>query len=499
MSFINDVQKGGIDPWQDHQKENPIGDGIWPINERQVRYAMRAIERDRAGRYRADEESKGDILITNLWKRESPAHRPCSAWGAIWPTVTEVSNVFVEGTTGTVTPPTRPPSRNVVYSPTTQQVNMGIDPNERHEIEPGNEENPEWNDPNFHGCRFAPPMAIRPMGRQEGEGWYAREEENYWTDQRFERKNPSLPRYGNEENDPVWTAFPVSYFGFTTKNTNEREQREIFLPADPRLIASAFAGAQEMSTMVCDLDRNFRPDPERVAWLHTFFRVGRGVPRVGQYAALGLPDEAQPQNRWRTRRVNNTLAWEIVGDDCGMFGGLVCENGFVDDDRGYRGQNTRRFAWVSAQYGGPFDVGGERDSHGHGRDQDGNKVNALHISTAALYRKKYSESTPTTRRMDGPMKFEGPALRPTYGIQGMRVPVHLVWSPSSTGDQSQTAVNMGWPQLGAWIWQAEALLYRTHTGETATPTSVAVTPSPSTEPSAPPQDPPPDQTPSPPR
>tara|TARA_R110002072_G_scaffold35076_2_gene104152 strand:- start:5003 stop:7939 length:2937 start_codon:yes stop_codon:yes gene_type:complete len=101
---------------------------------------------------------------------------------------------------------------------------------------------------------------------------------------------------------------------------------------------------------------------------------------------------------------------------------------------------TLVYALASAHAGGPFDVGEAADIHRVGLDEDGNPINALHLSTRALFRGGGG---------DGPLYFEGGQQEAATGYGG-RAPVHLRWNPnrSHIGPCGETL-------RGAWDWVAE--------------------------------------------
>lgn len=87
MSFLADLESGGIWPLQHHDKDYSGPD----IGIRSVRMAARIVKRDQFGRYsfedRVDGDTVGDVNCAAFWPRESPNRRALPGWAFAWPSV----------------------------------------------------------------------------------------------------------------------------------------------------------------------------------------------------------------------------------------------------------------------------------------------------------------------------------------------------------------------------------------------------------------------------
>ena len=188
---------------------------------------------------------------------------------------------------------------------------------------------------------------------------------------------------------PAEKRFPGGTIGVVLSASEENYQEDLFFPADGRLVAVNVAGDPEMGTLVYDLNSANEYDAERYARLQSAFRVLKHP--LGVANALGFQLGASGQS------------------DTG--GGWFVDNVPGDPERIVIGQG-------SAGSGGPLDCGDGKCKHFYGKDEDGNPIGSLHITTRALFRKNNSE--------DGPIRFEDVYEE---GEDGQFVyPVHLGWT-----------------------------------------------------------------------
>lgn len=96
-------------------------------------------------------------------------------------------------------------------------------------------------------------------------------------------------------------------------------------------------------------------------------------------------------------------------------------------------------ALISHFDSGHSDVGSENDKHYIGSDRDGHKINALHVSTNAYFRRDDF--------YDAPLEFGGPYVDPHRGVYLM--PVYLRY------DARPAHPFVGGPKPGLWRWEAE--------------------------------------------
>lgn len=99
-------------------------------------------------------------------------------------------------------------------------------------------------------------------------------------------------------------------------------------------------------------------------------------------------------------------------------------------------------ACATARLSGPFEVGGERDAHQLTQDADGRPVNAMHLSTQALFQNEVG---------DCPLEFER-LLYSRPGGMPLQAPVHL-----RQDDMSSHLWARGRAR-GLWRWEAEVPL-----------------------------------------
>lgn len=279
-------------------------------------------------------------------------------------------------------------------------------------------------------------------------------------DSRFGALVPARPRKGDVD---LWPKFPRGWYGIALAATDEDRQGNLWFPTDPRLVAVNAAGDHECGTLVVDTTKKYAPDIERMAPLQSAFRVvkvkkldtsaiggGAGPSGDGAYfggtphlnglarilgvnpaptirspqdpffvkfievkvpgaagAACGDEPEKKPCIDWLLK---NMIAWNI-----GVSGARDARGGGVVDLReGSGDKDARTVGMVSKFQSGPFDVGGDKDKHEIDQDEDGNPINAAHISTNALFRK--------SDKLDAPLRFEGEGKKlPRCGPFAMKV------------------------------------------------------------------------------
>lgn len=297
-------------------------------------------------------------------------------------------------------------------------------------------------------------VGFQPAGQAKNDNlvaaWYSGEQESVFatdlatsvlpigpawlTDDRWTKKNHDRPE--------GFPRFPKDWHFVALTATDEGQQKELLLPADPRLVAVNSGRPASMGTYVTDVTGDGSTDYERYARLHSMLRVVQR-PRGEVGALVG-------GNKKRT----NWLSWNI-----GPSGQWDTVGGLVTDvpTSGESGRNDRVHAHASMMYGGPFDVGHAGDEHEIGTEADGTPINSLHISTEALFKRKGGGPE------DGPMLFEAEFRE---GIDlSYPIDVHLAYDLKS----------------GFWRWWTTTLV------GTITPT---VTPDRERDPEPPPDTPP---------
>jgi len=235
--------------------------------------------------------------------------------------------------------------------------------------------------------------------------------DKYVEDKRFKPLTPDLPIRGGKK---MWPKFPRDYFGISLISQEENVQQDLFHPTDPRLIAVHRNGDVEMGTLVCDMDKDFKIDLDRMARLQSFAHVIKKPKICG-----GSPDE-------------NAIAWQISPSGCkDVLGGFVWES---------RGNLV---GMASQRESGFFEVGSFGDKHKLGEDEDGNPINSLHLSTAAYFFRNAEE--------DGPLHFEGKYEEPSEAPNSTRV--HLEF------DTEEPHSFVCGQRKGKWRWRSEAVIY----------------------------------------
>lgn len=106
-------------------------------------------------------------------------------------------------------------------------------------------------------------------------GWYG--------DSRYETVAHSMPA--------CWPTFPNGWAGLALAGTEESGQRDLFIPADPRLVAVNASGPASAGTPVIDLQPDRTPNTERSAPLQSLMRIvrfGSGVAGVPEGPAIAV-------------------------------------------------------------------------------------------------------------------------------------------------------------------------------------------------------------------
>jgi hypothetical protein len=216
-------------------------------------------------------------------------------------------------------------------------------------------------------------------------------------------------------NGPCWPKFAKGMYGIALPATNEPRQVNLLYPCDPRLIAVNFGDEPEMGTFVCDVDEDGNIAMDRAARLQSAFRVIKRRGGNGNVLALQL-----------------TFA---ENDDC--EGGMVIDH--------HAGDVCARLSFLN---GGPIDVGDVNDPHQQSFTDDGEPINAGHLSLQSLFKSKFN------RDMDGPLYHEG------YYKGAQKAPfrtfTHFEWDASGVGGGGK----IGAPQVGGFHrWTSEAWMY----------------------------------------
>lgn len=282
-------------------------------------------------------------------------------------------------------------------------------------------------------------------------------------DRRLEPLSINQPKINGKK---VWPKFPNSWVGLSLTANDERDQIDLFLPTDPRLVSVNFAGDKDMGSRVYDLDEKFNIDPDRGQALQSLTRVIK--------KPLGEP---------------NALAWQLGPSGCeDTHGGYVIDNptgggtgggGSGEGDGGIAtpgpsspsggggpastdiplsqfqlgggapgggggsgpGQTQlaevgtgKVIARMSRNNGGPIDVGSGKCRHVLGRDGDGTPIVRGHIAHDFLLRQDDGK--------DGPLNISS-------------------WEPGDEANKKMK-VKFGWND-GAkkWDWYTTTFLFFT--------------------------------------
>lgn len=342
MSFVADLYQLGYAPLQHH-------DRAFDIDYRIVRYAVRLDRFDDDLRPEVEDGDAGDVLGAVLWRAAPPEAeqtapaRPISGWWYAAPSV-------VHRAEGAVT-------RDATIARDLPAPDSGLD--------------------------------VRPIRDAEGAA-----------DLRFE---PMAPNY------PAWAhRLPKGWQGSVSSASEEYAQIPTLLPAALGLVAANHAGDPIHSTPVLDLDDEQQPDPERRALLHSAWRVvlpepsdvaplrgpslawqlGRGGPQrlTSGYglcwdegsAPVSEPDETEAPDETR----GTTVARNPAGE-AGPSASTVPRDGGGEDAPAQATGGVVGAA--SARVSGPLDVGSSSCPHRLGVTKDSEPINALHLSTSALW------------------------------------------------------------------------------------------------------------------
>lgn len=229
---------------------------------------------------------------------------------------------------------------------------------------------------------------------------------------------------------------PSGVLGLIVSSTNEAQQEDLFFPCDPRLFAVNVNGDPECGSLVFDLNGANEPDSARGAYLQSAFRVVKlplGLPNAiaFQLDSTGKKDTQggffcevmqAPAMEMPSQDSGGDKSVGTVAFDSGLAGAQVNLDGpgktVVAGEAPPPAGGGFGFGEGSHNYGGPFHVGVKDDKHFHGKDADGNPINALHLWTSANFF--------MNRVADGPIRFE---LEYKEGDEHDHVvPVHIAWS-----------------------------------------------------------------------
>lgn len=275
-------------------------------------------------------------------------------------------------------------------------------------------------------CATSDPLSIRPVFNFQ-----------FHEDQRFQRQGisqgPTVPQGFDRAGLSLWKGgkFPHGYVGISLVADAEGQQQPCFHPTDKRLVAVNFSGDFSMGTLVGDLKKEgdeFSIDPDRVAFLQSFFRVIKDPSGCG--GKIGQP-------RGRTivgaHAAHADLAWNLYKAGCDdSHGGWV-----FDVDK-------KAIGHVGAVFGGPWLIVDEFDKHNIGKDADNNPIAPVHIQIEALFATETSSED-----FDGPLDFEL-GLYPNPPSCPDICPVHLVWDPVPVHNIGACGT-----ATGKWRWYAE--------------------------------------------
>jgi len=172
--------------------------------------------------------------------------------------------------------------------------------------------------------------------------------------------------------------YPVGTPGIVLKSTEETTQEEIFFPADGKLIAVHADGEPTMGSLVADLDKDDKIDPERLARLQSALRVIKNPKGIG---SLRL-----------ARKEDNLLALHM-----GLSGRQDSIGGFLSDG------DEPIIGGMSLEDGGPFLPGfDEKDTHNLGKDDDDHPIHSLHFHTDALFHSGQKALIPVAGKFNNP-------------------------------------------------------------------------------------------------
>ena len=215
----------------------------------------------------------------------------------------------------------------------------------------------------------------------------------YDPDKRYSGKSPKT-----HANLP---PFPAGAICLLTEATEEHEQNDLLVWADPRLILGNRGPSPLYGSNVCEVDGVGAIETDRVARLQTAFRVLRRP--LGSLSLEG--------NR------ENSLSWTI-----GLTGKGETVGGFVTDGP----EPLPIHAMVNARMGGPFDVGLENDKFRQGLTKEARPINSLKLSTTAIF------AAPPSWGRDGPLLFQNADWRLDAASGTAPQECYIVWDARTT-------------------------------------------------------------------
>lgn len=188
-------------------------------------------------------------------------------------------------------------------------------------------------------------------------------------------------------------------------------------------------------------------------------QVGGGIPQ------LGIGPAAGPVPRFGGAAGAGAGGAAGAGAGGGAGVGAGGEAGAVPKPGDGGSKNGGVAALISHYDSGHSDVGSDTDKHQIGKDKDGNPINALHISTNALFRKD--------DKKDAPLEFGGNYIPPLHGR-------YLVHTFLRYDDDPKHPFVCG-DKKGLWKWESEC-----HLHEVIVPPDKPPPPGPPPPPSVPP-------------
>ncbi|MGB1226177.1 MAG: hypothetical protein ACPHCN_18825, partial [Mycobacterium sp.] len=240
---------------------------------------------------------------------------------------------------------------------------------------------------------------------------------------------------GRAQATPSWaTQFPGLWTGLAGAGTEEFDQLETWHPDFLGLVAPNAGGSGQYGTKVFDLTAGSAIDRNRWAYLQSLVSV---VPLGG--GGCGVSGDA--------------LALQLghSGQDGLSGGGLYVEwfaaqPAVATKTRLARPKKLRKVTGVTSyrEGSGPFLTGGEGDTHRLGVDKDGHPINAIHLSTEALW--KGLEG-------DGPFAFRGELFEEPEPDGPFLQRTYLRWNPA----HSHTFCAGNRP--GRWEWETPTWFY----------------------------------------
>jgi hypothetical protein len=211
-------------------------------------------------------------------------------------------------------------------------------------------------------CAKCPPQSVLPCFME------------FDADRRFQEQKPSY-----HADHP---KFPKGFTGISLPSDWEDQQKDLFLPTDPRMIAVHRYGDFEMGSYVCDMDKGFEVDMERAARLQSLVRV---IHKPGPFWADGKGKNV----------ISLNLTWNTCKDH---YGGITTDLDIYTTD-----PTAPRMEGVLSQHsGGPFEPADKEDQHVNDEDDDAFPLMPQHVSCETIYRKN-----PKIHPVD-PLKFDAP-------------------------------------------------------------------------------------------